>query len=760
MSESGRQAGKEKIAILGGGMSGLTAAWELTNDPSWKERYESVTVYQTGWRLGGKCASGRNAAEHQRIEEHGLHVWFGCYENAFRVLRACYDELDLPPDAPFPTVESAFHPQDRTPIGEFVGGEWRYWPVTYQPNSITPGSGKSPVWENIKNLIAYADSVFEELHAAGATEVATPQPSRRFTFAMEPAAAGTGDGYLRQCRSLLHAEAADPAIARRGLQRAIGPLQRWRHRRAVLWRLREVKRWSVRALSRTTEDTIRRKWIALDLAVAVALGFLKDGVLFCGSAAIDDEDLRDWLRRHGAAESSVSSGAIQALYVLCFAFENGETGTGEPGNQGRPNFAAGAALEVALRIALTFAGSVCYEMQAGMGEVVIAPIYKVLRDRGVRFEFFHTVKHLGLSADGSSVASIRVERQVHVKSGSYQPLIRIKGVDCWPSAPDRPQIVNGDALEGHDLESHWTTWKSVEERILAVGRDFDTVILATSLGPIRTICADLIRKDPKWRRMVQAITLVQTQSVQLWTKPTLEGLGWPASCGRVPVDATPEPLDVWSDMSQLVQREMWSEEAPQSVQFFCGPLAGDFSQRPADDPTVPAKAHQAVRETARVWLNRYAGALWPDAVNPPGTPSLDWNVLVDRTGKIGEQRLDAQYLRANVSPSELYVQSPAGSTRYRLRSDGSGFRNLLLAGDWTHTEFNAGCIEAATMSGLSAARAITGRHPPVRLTFGRLLLWGVQLLRGALCLVFSLIRTVSRMRHRLGRRPRALSRGS
>ena len=47
-----------RIAILGGGMAGLAAAWALT-DPQADSAVESVTVYQRGWRLGGKGASGR-----------------------------------------------------------------------------------------------------------------------------------------------------------------------------------------------------------------------------------------------------------------------------------------------------------------------------------------------------------------------------------------------------------------------------------------------------------------------------------------------------------------------------------------------------------------------------------------------------------------------------------------------------------------------------------------------------------------------------
>src|SRR5215510_343924 len=85
---------KKRIAILGGGMGSLTTAWELTCLPGWENQYE-IVVYQQGWRLGGKGASGRG--ENGRIEEHGLHILFGCYENAFRIMRRCWQEIPLVP---------------------------------------------------------------------------------------------------------------------------------------------------------------------------------------------------------------------------------------------------------------------------------------------------------------------------------------------------------------------------------------------------------------------------------------------------------------------------------------------------------------------------------------------------------------------------------------------------------------------------------------------------------------------------------------
>ena len=72
-------------------MAGLSAAWRLS-EPGWRDRFESITVYQRGWRLGGKGASSRG--DNGRIEEHGLHIWLGSYENAFALLRECYAELD------------------------------------------------------------------------------------------------------------------------------------------------------------------------------------------------------------------------------------------------------------------------------------------------------------------------------------------------------------------------------------------------------------------------------------------------------------------------------------------------------------------------------------------------------------------------------------------------------------------------------------------------------------------------------------------
>src|SRR5687768_447868 len=106
---------KIKIAIVGGGCGALTAAFELSQHPN-----HEVTVYQLGWRLGGKGASGRNAGRYNRTQEHGLHVWMGFYENSFRLIRSCYEELaahyPVPTDGRAPVDKAGYSNVRQSPF--------------------------------------------------------------------------------------------------------------------------------------------------------------------------------------------------------------------------------------------------------------------------------------------------------------------------------------------------------------------------------------------------------------------------------------------------------------------------------------------------------------------------------------------------------------------------------------------------------------------------------------------------------------------
>ena len=279
--------------------------------------------------------------------------------------------------------------------------------------------------------------------------------------------------------------------------------------------------------------------------------------------------------------------------------------------------------------------------------------------------------------------------------------------------PHWDQIENGDAIarelreSGLDLESAWCRLPGEEAVTLELGRDFDLVVLAISVGALAELTPELMEASDSWAVMTARVTTVATQAFQLWCTPPLAALGW--SAGATVQTAYAEPFDTWAAMSRLLAREDWPPaNAPESLHYFCGALADDVFPPPLDDPTFPVHEASRVRAGAIAWLDADIGHLWPRAVGKGPSAGFEWSLLSDTSNGRGASRFDSQYWRANVDPSERYVLSVPGSTRFRLPAGDSGFANLYLAGDWTATRLSAGCIESAVESGLDAARAICG----------------------------------------------------
>jgi uncharacterized protein with NAD-binding domain and iron-sulfur cluster len=93
-----------------------------------------------GWRLGGKGASSRNPNWNNRIEEHGLHIWLGFYENAFAMMRTCYGNLHNRQGI-FPSWTDAFKPHEYIVLQENTPQGWIPWIYNFPVNDSLPGSG-------------------------------------------------------------------------------------------------------------------------------------------------------------------------------------------------------------------------------------------------------------------------------------------------------------------------------------------------------------------------------------------------------------------------------------------------------------------------------------------------------------------------------------------------------------------------------------------------------------------------------------------
>ena len=669
-----------KVAILGGGMAGLTTAWRLS-EPGWHNRFESITVYQRGWRLGGKGASSRGV--HGRIEEHGLHIWLGSYENAFALLRQCYTELDRATTdqaAPIRTWEEAMIPADDLGLADRFGGDWLAWLGTFSRNEKLPGDGAGTGRE--MTAVGFAQRALQLIMDFVDSQEVFSSPGLSISASPTPPSSPRSIGAVQ--RGILGAlfSLANPT-AREGNPGDI--LER------ALCAIRDEIDYEGR-------PDHKRAWLLVSLVTAVVRGILIDKLVTDarGFRSINDQDFGQWIMRHGGHPDVLEFPLVRGVYDLVFGYEDADPE--------RPAVAAGLMIYLIGLVLFEYKGAIFWKMTAGMGDVVIAPLYEALRRRGVTFEFFHRVDALHLDAGHQTIDAITMGRQARVTTdtGYYEPLTRIRGLPVFPCSPLADQIEWTTGLD--ELESHFGDRADVETRVLRRGVDFDHVVLAVSVGMVPIVGQELVADRPDWRDMTHHIRTVATQAFQLWLRPAEPELGWKRP--GVTVSAYERPFETWASMPQTLWAEDWpDDDRPGTVAYFCGSLAAPLPTED-DSSRYVRNCRQAVHTQAADYVDTYLGLYFPKAMDESG---FAWHLLSGVNGERGASALATQHVSVNIDPSDRYVQSVPGSDRYRLRCDESGYDNLVLAGDWTDCGMNAGCIEAAVMSGLEAANALLGR---------------------------------------------------
>jgi len=686
--------GRTKVAILGGGMAALSTAYQLSQFP---DRYD-ITVYQMGWRLGGKCAAGRNAAVGDRIEEHGLHVLFGWYENVFRLLRGCHATLGHADNA----WQDAVIPGETLVAPELIDGVVVPWEVKLPHNEDSPGDGTdllaSPA-QAIKNVLAWAASQMNQWDAPSGGRAAVPPDldyvrGRILELQLQPRGDAEVATHVLEYPELAHmlvelsSEWETPDSRDQQSLAFLSDDFRKQISNDDFWYSLEPND-GARGIVDDIRTMLRRLRIFVDFGYTSAKGILVDLVTPNGTwFDLDDRDLREWLTYHHARKETVASSIVEAVYSSVFS-------TGTPGHP----IAAGTMLQGALRAAFFFKGAALYHPNGALADVLFAPLYRALKARKVRFEFFHRVEELMLSTDKTRVEHVRLARQAVLAEGvgEYDPLVQVSGADAWPNAPKLELLADPDAVLGHDLENWWDPM-AVEQVRLDVGRDFDVTVLAMSVAAIAEVFPDAMNdsQNDRFGWMVRGLATTQTQAMQMWFKPRLDQPTWPGTLPDRATIAVPYqmPFDTIADMRHILDHE--NPRVPvSSLYYLCGGLDDDEPMPPRGDVEYPARQLMRVRQNGASWLSTLGGALW-DQAGP----------LVQLRDPHEEEWFQNQYFNAPVNPSDRYVLVRPGSSRYRLRAGDSGYANLALAGDWTLTAISVGCLEGATVGGIDAARAI------------------------------------------------------
>ncbi len=658
---------KTKIAILGGGISALAAAYELKRLDS--ENALDVTIYQMGWRLGGKCASSRNDRPGMgyRNEEHGLHVLGGWYHNTFEMLRRVYSDWQQISNTDSHSIRDAFLPVNGAVLFDekrFLGFQygWRKIAVRFPDPVGQPGIDipDMSIGRMVKVLARWVQELLENAFA-GLSLVGLGMRFLRHWFDISDVVKFLDNELYANVTDQEMIDAAD-CIGERAdsiSQECAGFLDNISDEDAMAWFESETE----------NNPSVADLVTAALVGAYVLKGMLSDRLITRGFDTINSEDATEWMRRHGAPNFVVKSPFVELGYHYAFSYIDGDPK--------KPDMAAGAALRGYMRMFFSQVGSFFYHFKGGMGDVIVKPFYDVLNAKGVKFEFFSQVTRLEIDDSGTQIARVQIRRQANVKAGraAYSPLIETpQGLRTWPIAPltEQIELAPGQTKFPEDFEDPYDFDANDPLEELVAGEDYDIAILAIPGTALNEICQPLVDVDPAWRKCLAAMTSCPTVSAQLWTEQTPDELGW----GKMPHISTGHvlPLSTWSDMTHLLQYE--SPSSYRGHHLLCGPY-------PITNETP--------RETTLKWLKKHFKDVLPD-----------WRI---KQQDISDRGL---YARLNHKPSERYIFAGAGTIDDRLRTDESGFTNLYLCGDWVRNGTDLGWVEGAVTTARQCARAITG----------------------------------------------------
>lgn len=720
---------KKRVMVLGGGPSALAAAYYLARQ---RDRFE-VELYTLGWRLGGKCAAGRNPDAADRIEEHGLHAFVGFYENAFRTMRDVYTDAGLPIAVGKPPYDydagegpyaAGFIGTEDVGVFEQFKGEWRYFKTPQTFNGEVPGlipeGGDDPpgnfgrMVSNALRRVVYDTSTLLGVDRDDTTnhvEAFEDQSDEGFWSSLVDSvreAVDVGEGTVRDALEELVTYIEQLAIETISQQIEEGS----RFFKGVAMLLRFV-RAALRVVLRDeieNDPEIYFVWQGLDIVLTSLIGIIDAQTV--NFDTLDGYDFIEWLLANGMDPRNKDASAVTSVYETLFA--HGETPVPD-------RLAAGVGLRWFVLVGFLYRGYPASFFKYSCPQTMCTPYYIALRKLGAKVHFFHNVLDLDVEGEGDArrLRGVTMQVQATTKGGAeYDPFVhKLKNnppdQPPWPTKPNFDQLEQGEELKrrGIDLENPWSKWEGVGKPIeRRLGEDFDLCILGIPLSVFPAIATKLT--DPQaptyatqWRNMVDGMAVIRTISAQLWFQPKLDGLS-KNPYGMLTSYAAPEPS--LGNFSHLIEWEEWPRnvEQPHSLFYHTGSevqITVAEGYPTSVGPEYPQREMEKWREGFAAWLETHYEGMYDSVANF----AVLMNSLSTQQPAEGLERLRQQYFNISTHPSDHYVLSQPKAISLRLGQSESWVQGLFLCGDWTRTDLNCGCVEASTQSGMLVSRVLS-----------------------------------------------------
>jgi len=640
-----------------------------------------------GHRFGGRLASAHHPKRWNRNEEHGLHVWFGFYDNTFRLATEAWRDWEAPPDCPWSTLWDGLRPIHYSDHAYLTDEGYRLWRLHHSRNADIPGRGPKTWTAQLTGILDMV-RVLRDM-ARQCTNPARTRPRGRLERWLWPSPALHSS--IRALETVLApvldrlAHSALPATpaARRRLGSTLHRMLVRVHPHAVSVARRLVRREGV-------GDQLAQ-WVDLLLGAARGVTDPRYGIMEDGDLdRVSHLELREFLAAQGVSSRTLAGTAIDTIYDVPFAYRHGD--------RRAPVLEASTALRFCARIFFGYKHALAYLLSAGAGEALIGPLYELLRARGVKFTPFHRLERLVLDEEGRRVERLDFVRAARTK-GDCDPLLTRSGLRGFRADPDWAQLEDGDALQRRGVDFYSRFGDRGERDIVSFqcGRDFDDVVLALPLGCIledadgHTPVRAWLDHYPPARACLERLHLVPSVAAQIWLDRDADAAGLRDRA----VATWAAPYSVVCDMTPVIAHEGWPEPGPKSCAYLCGAWPCESVRAPSHDgQALERDLREARARLARV-LEQH-GPRWfggPDALHCPPNE---------------EHRDAAQYVRVNVEPWDLADLALPGADLVRLEAADTGLTNMALAGAWVRTPVNTTSVEAAVCSGIAAARSLRG----------------------------------------------------